>query len=232
MGDNGLLSQEEVDALFKQATGKTVERAPAFVASAPELAAKTMATAPAPRQAPSPTTPLITPRPVMNAPAEFRIAPLPPKAITPPVVVPVQTVRTTVSPRPAIPPTPTPARQSKPAPNQGKVVSITASDLQDIQSALIGMSQRLGNMDNRLTKLEHETAKSESPKIKQLVNEVRTITGQIERIQIGLSNTPDYNLRAEFECENCGSKGTVATRQRCTQCEKEGWWGWWPKKKN
>jgi len=44
-----------------------------------------------------------------------------------------------------------------------------------------------------------------------------------------LDNTPLHNLRESFSCE-CRTSGMVAVHIKCTNCGKETWRGWWPKK--
>jgi DnaJ-class molecular chaperone len=96
---------------------------------------------------------------------------------------------------------------------------------------LVGITQRIGALESRMNKLERKTSNGNDTRIKKLAADVKTLAGHLAGITQGLNNTPDYNLREEFQCDHCGSKGTVATKHRCTNCEKEGWWGWWPKKK-
>lgn len=45
-----------------------------------------------------------------------------------------------------------------------------------------------------------------------------------------LQHIPIENLYRDYECGNCHSKHLVAVRFKCTQCDKESWYGYWPKK--
>jgi len=49
-----------------------------------------------------------------------------------------------------------------------------------------------------------------------------------EEIKNTLINTPLRNLRERFVCSSCGEKGYVAVKIKCTKCDEESWWGWWP----
>jgi len=79
--------------------------------------------------------------------------------------------------------------------------------------------------------------------ITTLVDEISTIRQKLaeleaqvasimpaEEIQALFRSTPVHNLKNQYECE-CGSKGLVAFRFKCTACDKESWWGWIPEKK-
>lgn len=54
------------------------------------------------------------------------------------------------------------------------------------------------------------------------------VEGDIEDLAVCLREVPSRGLREQFTCE-CGAKGMVALSIKCTKCEKETWWGWWPK---
>lgn len=57
----------------------------------------------------------------------------------------------------------------------------------------------------------------------------QSLGSQMETIAQGLSNTLGYDIKKNFVCDSCGAEGAVALKIRCTQCEKQNWWGWWPK---
>jgi hypothetical protein len=214
--DNGLLSQEEVDALFKQATGKSVERQmpPAF---------EKPAAASVPAQASEPLPSKIILRQVPATPV---MAPAASPAISPPVTQPAlkseapgyaeKTQRIT----PTTPPHP----------------KLAGVDLMNITASLDNISQRLHSLENRIRRLEQEglelagdTDDTQQSRTSLAIQQIKSLAAQMENIQAGLKNTPDYNLRADFICEGCGARGTVGTRHRCNKCGREGWWGWWPK---
>jgi hypothetical protein len=132
-------------------------------------------------------------------------------------------------PRPAS--APPPARQVVSASGDSRAAATAAKDIKEIKGMLSGITQRLGALEGRMQKLERQAVKGDDVKIKKLSGEVKSLATHLGVITQGLNNTPDYNLREEFQCTHCGSKGTVATKHRCTNCEKEGWWGWWPVKK-
>jgi hypothetical protein len=43
-----------------------------------------------------------------------------------------------------------------------------------------------------------------------------------------LWNNPLTRLKERFTCD-CGAKGNVAVHIKCTQCDRDTWWGSWPK---
>jgi hypothetical protein len=60
----------------------------------------------------------------------------------------------------------------------------------------------------------------------------QTVNTQLKTITQGLRNTLGYDVKKNFRCDSCGADGAVALKIRCTHCEKENWWGWWPKDKS
>ncbi len=236
--NNSLLSQEEVDALFKQATGKTVERslAPAVEQpAAPAQVVEPLPADPAPRQQPLAS---IKASPPADEPAITIKAP----AAKPGVTINAPPVKPAASrsaapfvlkgPSPSPPLRPPLERQSVPG-FSGTPLPV---DLEDITDSLVGISQRLSSLENRLERLERirpqaavQPAPALQEKVHRLAQQVRMLTSQMETIESGLKNTPDYNLRADFVCESCGAEGAITSRHRCSKCGREGWWGWWPR---
>ncbi len=52
---------------------------------------------------------------------------------------------------------------------------------------------------------------------------------QLVYLEGEVENTPASGLKREFKCD-CGSSGEIAVAVKCTKCDKETWWGWWPEK--
>jgi hypothetical protein len=213
--DNRLLSQEEVDALFKQATGKSVERS-----LPPAFEKPVAASVPAEASEPLPSKIILR-----QPPAAPVVAPLASPAISTPVTQPalkreIPAYAVQIQPARATPPNPIPA----------------SVDLLNITASLDDISQRLHSLENRIGQLEQDELKQagdtdavQHHRTDLAIQQMKSLAAQIENIQAGLKNTPDYNLRADFVCEICSAKGTVGTRHRCNTCGREGWWGWWPK---
>lgn len=53
---------------------------------------------------------------------------------------------------------------------------------------------------------------------------------RVDDIELDALGTPLWRARDQITCENCGSKGWIATRVKCTKCGRETYWGWVPKK--
>jgi hypothetical protein len=56
---------------------------------------------------------------------------------------------------------------------------------------------------------------------------VSFLQAEIEKIQDTLGST--LMVRRSFVCSNCGTKGLVAVTLKCTRCNHEDLWGWFPK---
>ncbi len=204
---SNLLSQEEVDALFKQATGRSIGQSSADAPPAPPSPPPVATRPPAPTPAPAPKAAALPPPPP------------PPVAARP-------------APAPAAPPAPPrPAPVAEPAPVRTAVpAGPPPVDLREIKSSLTALTQRLSALEARLSRLEQaRPAQGSSPQeVRRLAKELKRTVGQVEKIKDGLAHTPDYGLQGSFVCEACGTAHTVATLHRCTACGKEGWYGWWP----
>ena len=56
------------------------------------------------------------------------------------------------------------------------------------------------------------------------------LENRIDDIEDKASDDPLWGARYQITCENCGTKGWVATRVKCTKCGHETYFGWQPKK--
>ena len=109
--------------------------------------------------------------------------------------------------------------------------------LRTISSDLANQTQKLREIEARVSRLESGASDSNlaiqlcSEKVQNIEDHVQKIEERTkEALEITKSNF-SYNLREDFKCESCGSKGLVAIHIRCTRCDEESWWGWWPASK-
>ncbi len=106
---------------------------------------------------------------------------------------------------------------------------------QSTRSDLAGLNERLANVETTTDKFEQyrkafETALMANRQLQ--LAQSQTVNTQLKTITQGLRNTLGYDIKKNFKCDSCGADGAVALRIRCTHCEKENWWGWWPKDKS
>jgi len=99
---------------------------------------------------------------------------------------------------------------------------------------LAGLTERLANVEGNSDKFEQyrkafETALMANRQLQ--LAQSQTVNTQLKTITQGLRNTLGYDIKKNFRCDSCGADGAVALKIRCTHCEKENWWGWWPKDK-
>lgn len=97
---------------------------------------------------------------------------------------------------------------------------------------LTGLTERMAAMEVNTEKFEQyrkafETAIMANRQLQ--LAQSQTVNTQLKTITQGLRNTLGYDIKKNFRCDSCGAEGAVALKIRCTQCEKENWWGWWPK---
>jgi hypothetical protein len=56
------------------------------------------------------------------------------------------------------------------------------------------------------------------------------LENRIDDIEDKASDDPLWGARYQITCENCGTKGWVAVKIKCTKCGHETYFGWQPKK--
>jgi hypothetical protein len=103
------------------------------------------------------------------------------------------------------------------------------------QADLAGLNERLANVESSTDKFEQyrkafETALMANRQLQ--LAQSQTVNTQLKTITQGLRNTLGYDIKKNFRCDSCGADSAVALKIRCTHCEKENWWGWWPKDKS
>jgi hypothetical protein len=224
--DSGMLSQEEIDALFQKATGMTIHHrssTPPAEESVPVAApARAPVAAPAPAPVPAPQ------------PAAFKPKPMPEPVMPPPAAVPEPEV-----PMPKVIIRNADAVQALTSQPAVPTVSKAAMDatVKQFQSLTNTLTKRLLEAEKRIAQLERQNKtlasklnSGSSANIAAIVKEVKRIGGQVKTISGNLEATPGYNVHNTFVCTSCGSKGKVAVPMRCTECGQEGWKGWFRKK--
>jgi len=88
-------------------------------------------------------------------------------------------------------------------------------ELRGYMKRLDTIEKQLGALNERLSHVE-----------KHLNNEV---FDAIKRFQSQLDGTLTANMGSEFTCDRCGAVGLVSVRIRCTNCQAENWYGFYPK---
>ncbi len=111
---------------------------------------------------------------------------------------------------------------------------IAAGQINSLGMQMAELSLRLAKMELRITNLENNigfSGQSTSESQKSTIQQLRSISSQVEIITEGLRSTPGYNIGKTYNCNSCRSMGTIAVKVRCTTCDHENWWGWWPQRK-
>jgi predicted nucleic acid-binding Zn-ribbon protein len=103
------------------------------------------------------------------------------------------------------------------------------------QSDMAGLTERMASVEANSEKFEQyrkafETALMANRQLQ--LAQSQTVNTQLKTITQGLRGTLGYDIKKNFRCDSCGADGAVALKIRCTHCEKENWWGWWPKDKS
>ena len=184
--DGNVLPQAEIDAIFKQATGRSIAAAP-----------------------------------------EEETAP-PADVLSPPVNSAGKPPAASVKPEPEEPDS-RPVKAQAPVPADGS--------LHQLQSTLDRLANRIEKIEAAIERLEQmeEKVAGVDDNVQQLSRELNAevikfkgINNRVKRMDKGLDGTPGYGARTDFTCDSCGSRGLIAIPMKCTNCGKEGWWGWRP----
>jgi hypothetical protein len=104
----------------------------------------------------------------------------------------------------------------------------TVADLTRQVSKFADTAQRIDLLEEKtaqLAQIIQHSARNDRPSGEQIA-EIQAQLGDLsERLH------QRHELREDFECQHCKSKGTVAFLTKCTACGQERWFGWWPRKK-
>ena len=182
MDTNSLLSQDEIDSLFKQATGKSVNRSPAAETEQPAPVITPVQSA-----VPTPQAEIIRPAAAASQ-AAVSPKPAPPVTAAPRNDTPVVLKR-------AAPPAAPPAQ--RPPPQPVPVAAETNDDQNETNEILLNISERLSDMERRLAQLERSGAGRSSQqgalqqsKVERLSQQFRGLAEAIQVIQAALKIPP------------------------------------------
>lgn len=56
----------------------------------------------------------------------------------------------------------------------------------------------------------------------KLNDRLNNLTRRMEKLEDSITRS----LNSEWKCSECGAKGKVAVRFKCTACDDESWWGY------
>jgi hypothetical protein len=156
------------------------------------------------------------------------------------------------APRPAatpVNPKPVPAEKPQPAAVEAVRSSVSvhespaarmgpSSEIIALQKTVADLTRQVSKFADtaqRIDLLEEKTAQL-AQVIQHSAHNDRPSAEQITEIRSQLCDLSGrlherHELREDFECQHCKSKGTVAFLTKCTSCGQERWFGWWPRKK-
>ena len=236
----GTLSQAEIDKLISQKSQDGGTTTPAEIKTPPvakesNISGEAKETVPPPLKKSGKTTGSAAP-PATEEPTMSRPVDIPQKHPAPQIAT-----RTNLSPAPA------PNLEAIIAPLQTAIDSISQR-VENTESAMGRInileknlasntqisSQSSNQVMEKIRYLEQEMANLKNT-IQTLSQEINKAFGtfdglnnQVNEINRGLASTLGYDIRQNFTCEHCGSQGYVTGLVKCSQCEEENWWGWWP----
>ncbi len=214
---DSMLSQEEVDNLFKQATGKSIVHSPSSAPSEKPVAKTSVGSEPPAGSQPAVIVP--APRPIAVPPAQ--------------VVRPVVQSATVPMP-PIIASSPTSAqRETQTRPVVPTQVTANITGQQRVDPSIERLQNMVSDLTVRLLKAERKIVQLEQNKPVQQggaqSKDLSRLEEQLENMSMKLEATPGYNAANLFTCSSCGTSGKIASPIKCTHCGQEGWWGWWPR---
>jgi hypothetical protein len=109
------------------------------------------------------------------------------------------------------------------------VLKKNVDDLTKQVNKFANTAQRLDAMEERIGELAFKIERS-SYNVQPGREEIAQIRNELRELAREANHRPQ-GLQDEFLCEHCKAKGTMAVFTKCTSCGREGWFGWWPRKK-
>ncbi len=103
---------------------------------------------------------------------------------------------------------------------------------QSAPGELTGLNERIAELEANMDRSEQYRKALETSLManrQMQLAQSQAINTQLKTITQGLRNTLAYDMKKNFKCDCCGADGAVALKIKCTHCDKENWWGWWPK---
>lgn len=96
-------------------------------------------------------------------------------------------------------------------------------------------SRYKSQLDEILGKAEESLRGVETSAVENLEKKMDEVLARhwrkIVKLERSFDNLPILNVHDRFKCPECGARGLVAVKIRCTKCGSEMWWGYWPEKK-
>lgn len=118
--------------------------------------------------------------------------------------------------------------------------AVSPDDVESMHAILIDLAKRVAKLEAAIVKsqqIERTIAEAKATMANQPPQDFQTVVSQLQElcarvdgISEKLQSTAGYDIGKIFRCNSCDSQGTVAMRVKCTDCGRENWWGWWPKK--
>jgi len=112
-------------------------------------------------------------------------------------------------------------------------------DIAALRAILVDLAKRVARVEAAMVKsqqLEKTIAEAKAmanqppQDFRTVGNQLQELSVQVDGILEKLPSTAGYDIGKTFRCNSCDSQGMVAIRVKCTECGRENWWGWWPKK--
>ena len=86
----------------------------------------------------------------------------------------------------------------------------------------------------RIAKLESALAESDArvrqveASVQESAQQVQMLIATVQDMMGNLGSTPAYGVQKTFTCGMCNAQGTVAIPVKCTTCQTDTMFGWWP----
>ena len=198
MVNNQVLSQEEINALVERDTA--VSAAPSDTVEAPAVEAP-----PQPQEAPDAASPAVAAppqapaAPVAATAASAAVGPPPASSMPSPAPQPVETV---------------PMAPAAQAPHSAATADPAA------QERIAKLESALAESDARVRQVEAS--------VQEAAQQVQMLIATVQDMMGNLGATPAYGVQKSFTCGTCSAQGSVAIPVRCTNCNTDTMFGWWP----
>ena len=116
---------------------------------------------------------------------------------------------------------------SAPQPAAAVTMAPTAQPGQAPVTADPAAQERIDKLETALAESDARVREVEAS-VQEAAQQVQMLIATVQDMMGNLGSTPAYGVQKSFTCATCSAQGTVAIPVKCTTCQTDTMFGWWP----
>lgn len=96
---------------------------------------------------------------------------------------------------------------------------VASQSSDQVMARILQLERQMANINTAIQTL--------SLNLQGALNLLKHTNDQMRNSRRGIHGTLGYDIRENFQCQHCGSRGYVVGLIKCGECEEEEWRGWW-----